>query len=186
MENPTAMAGSRPPNESAEPTPQFSTKKLVAQLWMRMTGMYTQTWTTAHGDTDDGTWEAGLAGLGPEDFARGLRRCLDHGGDWPPSLPTFRQWCKPPGAAHPPITRALPEPESVQERRAATARHWHHMWVLSGLKPIQSLSGEERTSFREWFGEGPFESWDHDKIQDYCRRATSAIHAKCPLPELMP
>ena len=150
-----------------------------------MAGLYGHRWTSAHGDTDeDGTWTAGLSGLTPDDFARGLRECVKQGDDWPPSLPTFRKWCQQPGSSHPPITRALPEPESVLEQRRKTAKHWHTMWVVSGLKPAGILSAEVRAELEAEFGKGQYKPWGDPLIQKYCTAATHAIEAKRPLPSI--
>ena len=180
-----AALNSQQSSEYAEPTPTFSTnQKLVAQLWTRMAGLYGQQWTGGHGDKDDGTWASGLTGLSGADFARGLRACVETGESWPPSLPKFRAWCKEPGSGHAPITRALPEPPSVGERRKATAQHWHHMWVMSGLEPLSSLKGEALDLFVTKYGKGPFEPWGDERIQAYCTQATSNIAHGAPLPEL--
>ena len=172
-------------SESAEQTPtSLPNRKLVATLWTHLTGLYGHQWTSGHGNADDGTWAAGLSGLTGDDFARGLRACVASESEWPPSLPMFRAWCKEPGSGHAPITRALPEPPSVGERRKATAQHWHHMWVMSGLEPLASLKDETLDLFLSRFGKGPFEKWGDERIQAYCTQATSNIARGAPLPEL--
>lgn len=55
--------------------------------------MYGHKWTSAYGETDDGTWIKGLAGLSLEQISHGLRECLKRNDPWPPSLPEFRAMC---------------------------------------------------------------------------------------------
>lgn len=63
------------------------------ELWRRMARVYGHRWTTHFGETDDGTWLAGLRGIAPEHLAEGLRRVIARGDPWPPSLPEFRLVC---------------------------------------------------------------------------------------------
>lgn len=55
--------------------------------------MYGHSWGSQQGDTPNDTWIRGLEGVSNEQLAVGLRSCLDRHGDFPPSLPEFRQVC---------------------------------------------------------------------------------------------
>lgn len=183
MEDTNQMAGiGRQPSQ--ESSPQDRTR-LMANLWARMTSIYGHAWTSSYDEHDvTGTWTTALASCTPNDIARGLQACIDKPTRFPPNLAEFREMCKPPGSAQPEITRALPEPESVVTNRANTAKHWHKMWVLSGLKPADILSREERQALRDEFGPPPYVAWGNEKIQTYCEAATKAIKAGRDLPKL--
>lgn len=83
--------------ESGQQTGEREAKSLtqhhMAQLWERMTMIYGHKWTSSYGETDDGTWRSGLAGITPEGVAHGLRKCVAKGLGWPPTLPEFREMC---------------------------------------------------------------------------------------------
>ena len=59
--------------------------------------MYGHRWTSQHGDTDDGTWRKGLSDVDPNTVGQALKRLVDRGDGWPPTLPEFRLMCRYPG-----------------------------------------------------------------------------------------
>ena len=63
-----------------------------------MASIYGQRWTSRHdGDEaaflDMATWRDGLAGVDDFVIKRAIDDCVRNGGDWPPSLATFRAMC---------------------------------------------------------------------------------------------
>jgi hypothetical protein len=95
------------------------TDKHIGQLWGRMAAMYGHKWTSNYGDADDGTWLSGLVDLSPADLADGLRACLKRTDPWPPTLPEFRQLCRPRREAIHREFKALPRPEGWREKGLA-------------------------------------------------------------------
>jgi hypothetical protein len=90
----------------------------VSKLWRLMTEVFGYRWASAYGTTDQsGTWSKGLAGLTAEDIGRGVRRVIDLGMEWPPSLPEFRKLCEPDE-----VDLGLPTMD--QAYRAASRRDW--------------------------------------------------------------
>ena len=66
----------------------------IGELWARMAEIYGHAWVSQYGETDShDTWLIGLRGISEKQLAEGIQRCLDAGGDWPPSLPRFRRYC---------------------------------------------------------------------------------------------
>lgn len=118
------------------------TERLMARLWTTMGEMFPGRWGSQMGDVGGHaylTWAHGLADLRPGQIKRGLERCLREGGDWPPSLPQFRKWC-----------RASPEdlglpPEYVAFREAAehigNQDHvWSHAAVYVAAREVGSYN----------------------------------------------
>ena len=66
----------------------------------------------------------------------------------------------------------------------STAKHWHKMWVASGLKRKSSLTPEELREFRAEFADRQINPWGNDKIQRYCKTATEAIKRGAALPSI--
>lgn len=66
-------------------------------FWLRMAGMYGNTWVSQYGAAPHGiggeTWAMALAGITLAQIGDGLRSALACGGDWPPSAPRFRAMC---------------------------------------------------------------------------------------------
>ena len=66
-------------------------------LWETMGDIYGHRWASCYGSDPDGrtarTWAKGLADLGPEQLADGIRSCIKAADAWPPSLPEFRAMC---------------------------------------------------------------------------------------------
>lgn len=58
-----------------------------------MASAYGHKWTSSYGESDDGTWLAGLRDLTQDQMRDGLERVLTSGREWPPSLPEFRNIC---------------------------------------------------------------------------------------------
>jgi hypothetical protein len=152
-----------------------------------MAGLFGNAFTSQYGEEPSDVWRAALSGFNGEDLARGLKACAKAGGEFPPNAPTFRKLCvQYHAAAHRPFAepeRQL-ESDSLKESKAETAKHWHRMWVLSGLKPASILPAEEREELAAQFGSGPYKPWGDEKIQSYCKAATRTIKAGRPLPNL--
>lgn len=60
-----------------------------------MTGIYGHKWISSYGVEPSDTWARGLRGFTNDELAHGIRRCLDREDPWPPTLPEFRQLCRP-------------------------------------------------------------------------------------------
>lgn len=84
--------------------PQNSSSALtdahIDRLWLRMAKIYGHRWVSSFGESDDGTWLAGLYGITPAQIGAGLTACLkrkprDGSEDWPPTLSEFRAMCAP-------------------------------------------------------------------------------------------
>jgi len=75
----------------------------LRRVWERMAAVYPNRWRAAMGESpqaEDGrltiygdTWAKGLAGLTPEQLARGLEACITRSDPWPPVLAEFRAMC---------------------------------------------------------------------------------------------
>lgn len=78
------------------------------------------------GRADDGTWLAGLQDMSTRDLARGLKRLLDSGKEWPPSLPEFRKMCQRTEQEKLPmyrlLTRDKPKPRDMERQRELKAK----------------------------------------------------------------
>jgi hypothetical protein len=87
-----------------------------------MQARYGHKWSSSYPDAIASVamaeWASGLAGLTGEQIRQGLE-VWDSA--WPPSLPEFRNACKPPpdnlpfGAAHRRFPKALPKPKAKPE-----------------------------------------------------------------------
>jgi hypothetical protein len=153
----------------------------MANLWMRLGGIYGASFTTQYGETDKhGTWRAALSGFTGENLAHGLRACVEEGGDFPPSAAKFRQLCfRPAGPQHAPVSRALPSPVSSLE----TARHWHKFAVYAGVSPRRTLSPLEESEYAEEFGSDPVKAWSTADVAAYCHKASAAVSSGDGLPD---
>lgn len=80
----------QPSRESAPPMPDLS------ELWIRMTELYGHRWLSQYGETPADTWIRGLADMSTADLGTGIIACVKSGESWPPSLPEFRAYCRPP------------------------------------------------------------------------------------------
>lgn len=93
----------------------------MRRLWTRFAEIYGHRWVSQFGDSHGAmsTWQKGLADLSREELGTGLRALLTRADPWPPSLPEFRQLCRPPQPhpAHVPVKR-LPKPKPNPERAA--------------------------------------------------------------------
>lgn len=70
----------------------------IDRLFQRLDQAYPGRWLNSIGDlqaTKD-TWATGLCDMSGDEIARGLSACLHNFPKWPPSLPEFRQCCRPP------------------------------------------------------------------------------------------
>ena len=94
----------------------------MARLWVRLGEIYGHKWASQYGQsrTAMDTWQRGLRDLTREEISHGLRALLTRNETWPPSLPEFRQLCRPP-APEPAHARyvALPKPPVNPERVAS-------------------------------------------------------------------
>lgn len=88
------------------------TEAHIERLWLRMTRCYGHKWTSAYGETDDGTWQKGLVDLTPEQIAHGIGECLKRHDPWPPTLPEFRAMAKPNTPAY-----HRPFPKLIEQER---------------------------------------------------------------------
>ena len=106
-----------------------------------MAEIYGHKWTSAYGDKPVDTWVDGLRDIEPLEIAKGLEGCLLNGDGWPPSLPEFRQLCRPVKQSrinsemYQEKPRALPEPVEMREKRKATG--------LAQLGAIKSIMGKK-------------------------------------------
>ena len=156
-------------------------------LWKRLAGLYGNSFTKQFGEDPSKVWQAALSGFTGADLARGLKACLKSGDTFPPNAVSFAKLCKEfQTAAHRPFeqTENLIESDSAKQHRAETAKHWHKMWVLSGLKPLHTLTPAELAEYEAEFGKGPHKKWTDADIQDYCKQATRAIEQGRALPTL--
>ena len=114
------------PPETAELSQQ-----VIDQLWLAMVSIYGHKWTSSFGECDaDHIWARGLADMDFEDMKRGYIACIHRPDPWPPTLPEFRDLCRP---AQPKRereamyrdNRALPPPPgnpAVKDEHLATMR----------------------------------------------------------------
>ena len=106
-----------------------------------MAEIYGHKWTSAYGEKPVDTWVDGLGDMAPQEIANGLQACLVNGDPWPPSLPEFRQLCRPAkvnrinSEMYQERPRALPEPVEMREKRKATG--------LAQLGAIKSIMGKK-------------------------------------------
>jgi hypothetical protein len=75
--------------------------KAIGKLFLQLAAIYPYKFMGQFGDDPraikvaKGEWFAGLNDLSEADIDRGLNVCRKKGGEWPPSLPQFRDWCLP-------------------------------------------------------------------------------------------
>ena len=83
--------------KSASTGPQSAlTEKHIDLLWLRMAKIYGHKWTSSYGESDDGTWLAGLYDVTADQVRYGLEQLRTDGERiWPPTLPEFRALCLP-------------------------------------------------------------------------------------------
>lgn len=114
----------------------------VSKLWRLMTDIFGYRWASAYGTTDQsGTWGKGLAGLTSEDIGRGVRKVIELGMDWPPSMPEFRKLCEPDEAD-------LGLPTMDQAYRAAARRDWKlHPAVFHAAKIVGQWELEQKPEY---------------------------------------
>lgn len=67
---------------------------LLETLWSKMTEIFGHRWTSSFGSEPSKVWASGLAGVTGLQLADGLRKIVQRGIDWPPSLPEFRAMCE--------------------------------------------------------------------------------------------
>ena len=75
----------------------------VGGLWLRMIALYGHRWTSQFGEIPtDGSdtpamaaWAQALKGVPERHLALGIKRCVERGDPWPPSLPGFVALCHP-------------------------------------------------------------------------------------------
>jgi len=89
-----------------------------------MTELYGTRWTSQHGETPTLTWQQGLADMSAADLGTGIVTSVKSGEAWPPSLPEFRAYCRPPRdpAYRAPPGRQLPH-LLTPDQRAEGRKH---------------------------------------------------------------
>ena len=70
----------------------------IARLFTRFAALYGHRWTSQHDDDHAAVmamkvWREGLDGVTDEQIVMAIDYCTKSGGEWPPSLPTFRSLC---------------------------------------------------------------------------------------------
>ena len=109
----------------------------ISELWRRMTDIFGAQWSSQHGEIDhDDTWLRGLSDLTPQDLSIGLSACAtmppdDNGKFWAPTLPQFRDMCKPKDTrpAYYETYPALPTPTLTKEEKLT--------WIESCRKALK-------------------------------------------------
>lgn len=107
-----------------------------------MVRVFGHRWVANYGETDDGTWLAGLQGLTVSQLGGGLRAMLDEDGQWPPTLVQFRQLCLtassagiPKGTPHSTAYRRLPPPRPWSGPTEAGKAGLRDALAVVGLRP---------------------------------------------------
>ncbi len=101
----------------------------MATLWMRMIELYGRRWTHQFGEIPPPgqdhsamrSWAAGLRDKSSSQLRTGIRKCVESGRPWPPSLPEFHALCQitPADLKLPPPPQAI---EQAHRHRAEPAR----------------------------------------------------------------
>ena len=112
----------------------------IDRLWEHMSATFGHKWISSYGVAPSETWLAGLIDMTPEELKTGLLTCLTWEQEWPPTLPQFRNLCRPRKEEAHQVYQRLPEPEEHREKRKAI-----------GLAHIASMKEEGR--FRDWLRE---------------------------------
>lgn len=90
-----------------------------------MTDIFGAQWSSQHGEIDhDDTWLRGLSDFTPQDLSIGLTACAtmkpdEDGKFWAPSLPQFRDMCKPKPYPYATNFPSLPTPDISKEEQLA-------------------------------------------------------------------
>lgn len=113
------------------------TQSHIDRLWQHMSATFGHKWISSYGAMPSETWLAGLVDMTPEELRTGLVTSLTWEQEWPPTLPQFRNLCRPRREEAHQVYQALPEPDSVREQRKAV-----------GMAHLTSLREEGR--YREW------------------------------------
>ena len=83
--------GSRRQSEST-PQMQSDSARRAADLYVHMTRIFGQAWTSKYGEVDDGTWATAISTLSSRQVKLGLRHCLNNWTDsFPPTPGQFRK-----------------------------------------------------------------------------------------------
>jgi hypothetical protein len=74
-------------------------RKLLAELWLIMSGLFAHKWTSTYGEWDDDNsniaiWGSALRGVTDKQFKHGLVTVSDSGEKWPPGAPEFKLLCR--------------------------------------------------------------------------------------------
>lgn len=86
--------GSRMSQPTGEAMSSRLSDALLETLWSKMTEIFGHRWTSSFGSEPSKVWASGLAGVTGLQLADGLRKIVQRGMDWPPSLPEFRSLCE--------------------------------------------------------------------------------------------
>ena len=117
-----------------------------------MAKIYGHKWTSSYGESDDGTWLAGLYDVTIDQVRYGLERLrVDGERIWPPTLPEFRLLCLPERvpAYHKDyiaLPRPAQDPDATEKALAAMRR------ALGTVNPPTG-SGSEQTEAPRASGE---------------------------------
>ena len=180
MENPTAKDTKPPTTESHVSMLNLTSDKqakAMARLWTALSSIYgASRWEREYGAQPSDAWRHTLCACTLDDLARGVEKAQRDDSGRLPSAGQFRGMCQGPKQ----YPDALPHLSSSSE----TVKHWHFMWVYSGIRDITILSTTEREEFQHTYGLGPYEKWDQARVKKYCDAATAAIKANRPLPRI--
>lgn len=111
----------------------------MATLWSMMTQWFGQLWTTDRGTTPSQAWRMGLEGLTDGEIERGLAQLArTWRSKFPPSLPEFRQLCRP----------QLAEPEVEAMDDGELVEHALQLGVTSQGKSRKALENAVRGAQR--------------------------------------
>ena len=147
----------------------------IARIFTRMAHLYGSRWTSQHEGADAAvlamaTWKAGLAGVDDFSIKRAIETCVNGGGEWPPSLPTFRALCvgmQGEAAERASQQKALPAPdEPVSEPPASDT---------VGMMFQRALS-ETHERIRASYGDAP--DGGHQDFLAECKRTGMRWAAK--------
>lgn len=66
-------------------------------LWTKFSELYGQKFTSIYGAETDASslWFQVLSGVTKQDIEKGFNKLIEQGSVWPPSIPEFRDMCKP-------------------------------------------------------------------------------------------
>lgn len=90
-------------------------------FWQRMTETFGHKWTSSYGLDPSPAWKDGLADMTLDEVRHGLQAVRDWHEEWPPTVPQFRELCRPTATAAHSDYVPLPAPRSSWEQRQHAA-----------------------------------------------------------------